>query len=142
MGTKKALESGLAESLRGIYRGLDLFHDALLQLSPKELAFLLVLDETGPCRVKALAKRLTLPLSTVSWTADRMVGKGLLSRKTDPDDRRAVLLDLAASGRKAIRKHRKIFDDVAKVVVARLSPKESKQALALIEKVSTFFKSE
>jgi len=132
-------ERDLSEALKNIYRGLDLLHDELLQLSPKELAFLQFLEEVGQCRVKDLASRVNLPLSTVSWTADRMVQKKLMSRKTDSTDRRAIILSLSVSGRKALEKHRSIFDDIAKVAVTNLTAKEMKQAVTLIEKVSTFF---
>ena len=132
-------ERDLSEALKNIYRGLDLLHDELLQLSPKELAFLQFLEEVGQCRVKDLASRVNLPLSTVSWTADRMVQKKLMSRKTDSTDRRAIILSLSVSGRKALEKHRSIFDDIAKVAVTNLTAKEMKQAVTLIENVSTFF---
>lgn len=135
-----SLEMRLAGALREIYRGLDIFHDELLQLSPKELSFLLILDEAGECRVKDLAGKVRLPLSTVSWTADRMVQKKLMSRKTDPSDRRAIILSIAGQGKKAIEKHRKIFDDIATVVVANLSREEMQNAVQLIAKVSQFFK--
>ena len=135
----ETLEAQLANALRAIYRKLDLVRDELLQLSPKELMFLLILDEAGPCRVNDLAGRVRLPLSTVSWTADRMVSKGLLSRRTDPSDRRAILLSLARQGRKALGKHRAIFDHLAGVVVGKLEPGEAAQVVRIIRKAATFF---
>ena len=135
-----SLDAKLSDALRLIYRRLDLYHDELLQLSPKELTFLFILDELGECRVKDLAARVNQPLSTVSWTADRMVGKGFLSRKTDPTDRRAIILSLAKQGKKALAKHDQIFDAVAKVVVENVSEEEAKTAVTFIEKVSQFFK--
>ncbi len=133
------VEKQLADLLRSIYRRLDLYHDEFLQLPPKELAFLLILDELKHCRVKDLAARVNLPLSTVSWTIDRMVTEGFISRKTDPTDRRAIILSLAKSGHKALAKHREVFDKVSQVAMANLSNDEKKQILALISKASTFF---
>lgn len=134
------LQQRLAKALQFIYRRLDLYHDEMLQLSPKELAFLFLIDEIGECRVKDLAARVNLPLSTVSWTADKMVSNGFLSRKTDPSDRRAINLSLARPGRQALIKHREIFDEVSRVVVANLPESEAQNVVDMIEKVTAFFK--
>lgn len=134
------LDKKLAEVLRTIYRGLDLYHDELLQLSPKELTFLLVIEDMGGCRVKDLAARVNLPLSTVSWTADKMVKKKFISRKTDSVDRRAIILSLATQGKKAIRKHEEIFDGIAAAAVQNLTPAEMQSAIMLIEKVAEMFR--
>ena len=136
----KKLAKELSDVLRFIYRRLDLYHDELLQLSPKELAFLIILDEVGECRVKDLAARVNLPLSTVSWTADRMVSKEFLARKTDPSDRRAIILSLADQGRKALSKHEEIFHNVARVVVENLPEQEAEHIVSIIRKVATFFR--
>lgn len=133
------VQNSLADSLRLIYRQLDLFHDELLQLAPKELAFLLILEEVGECRVKDLAGRVNLPLSTVSWTADRMVTNGFISRKPDATDRRAIILSLDKRGLKAIKKHKEIFDNVSKIVVENLPESEAKRVALLIAEVATFF---
>lgn len=135
----ESLSQPLAKALQSIYRSLDLLHDELLQLSPKELAFLLILEEAGECRVKDLASKVKLPLSTVSWTADKMVNNGLIARKTDPKDRRAIILSLSDPGRKALVKHKEIFEGIAKVVIGNLSEKEAKSVVLLINKITTFF---
>ena len=133
------LEKQLADALHGIYRRLDLVQDELLQLSPKELTFLLIVEDLGECRVKDLAAKVNLPLSTVSWTADKMVTKGYISRRPDPTDRRAIILKLAKQGEKALGKHREIFDNIAAMVVANLPEDEATTAVNLIRRVYEFF---
>jgi DNA-binding MarR family transcriptional regulator len=125
----------LADALRTIYRRVDFFHDEMLQVTPKELGLLLVLDENGPTRVKDLARQINLPLSTVSWTADRMVGRKLLTRKSDPQDRRAIRLALTRTGRAAIRAHYSVFDLVAKTALGALSPREGAAVVGAIRKI-------
>jgi DNA-binding MarR family transcriptional regulator len=129
----------LADALRAVYKRLDLARDELLQLSPKELALLLILEEQGQCRVNQLAEAVKLPLSTVSWTADRMVTKGYLSRKPDPDDRRAILLEPAELGKQALEMHHAVFDHLAGVVVTNLADEEAEQMITIIEKTANFF---
>ncbi len=115
----------IADALRMIYRKLDLLHDLAAEITPKELALLLVLDEHGPTRVKDLADKVRLPLSTVSWTADRLVTRKILSRKNDPHDRRVILLTLTRNGRKVLAKHNAIFDLIAQTAVSAIDEAET-----------------
>ncbi|NIZ91679.1 MarR family winged helix-turn-helix transcriptional regulator [Kineococcus rubinsiae] len=59
---------------------------------------LLVLSDTGPQRVTALAERLATDPSTTSRQAAELVKRGLLQRLPDPDDRRAGLLAVTSEG--------------------------------------------
>ncbi|MDP8222159.1 MAG: MarR family transcriptional regulator [Candidatus Lernaella stagnicola] len=129
--------AALAQALRAIYRHVDVFHDEMLQVTPKELGLLLVIDENGPTRVKNLAQRVKLPLSTVSWTADKMFGRKLLARRTDPNDRRAILLTLTRTGRSVIKAHYSIFDSVAQAALSVLADKERDVVLDAIQKVAS-----
>lgn len=49
-------------------------------------------------RVSDLAKSLDMSLASASALSDRLVRLGYVGRRADPADRRAVLLELAASG--------------------------------------------
>ncbi len=131
-----SIASTLAEALHTVYRHLDVIHDEMLQVTPKELGLLLTLDEHGPTRVKDLAQKVNLPLSTVSWTADKMVGRKLLARRADPHDRRAILLALTRTGRAAIKAHYSIFDMVARTALATLSADEGAAVVKVIEKIA------
>lgn len=46
-----------------------------------------------------IGQRLTLDSATLSGTLDRMVEKGLITKETDPDDRRVVRVRLTAKAR-------------------------------------------
>lgn len=131
-----SLADELARALCNIYRHIDVFHDEMLQVTPKELGLLMVVEEQGPTRVKELAQRVNLPLSTVSWTADKMVGRKLLTRKTDPHDRRAILLTLTRTGRAAIKAHYSVFDLVAKTALGVLTPEDGRIVMKAIQKVA------
>ena len=60
---------------------------------------LVVLASRGPQSVAALADELTVTPSTASRLCDRLVRKGLVARRADRRDRRAVRLALTAEGR-------------------------------------------
>ena len=60
---------------------------------------LVVLGSRGPQSVAALAEELAVAPSTASRLCDRLVRKGLVRRREDRRDRRAVRLALTAEGR-------------------------------------------
>jgi len=126
----------LAESLKRIYRKLDLYKDEFMQVSPKEQLLLLLVEESGPTRVKDLADKTGLPLSTVSWTADKMVGKGFFKRGSDDRDRRAVILELDRKGKKQVAKYHVLFTTIAEAAAGRLDKNEFKNILSIIEKIA------
>jgi DNA-binding MarR family transcriptional regulator len=59
---------------------------------------LMVLSDSGPQRVTALAERLATDPSTTSRQTAELVKRGLLQRLPDPDDRRAGLLAVTGEG--------------------------------------------
>jgi DNA-binding MarR family transcriptional regulator len=60
---------------------------------------LVVLASRGPQSVAALAEELAVTPSTASRLCDRLVRKGLVRRREDRQDRRAVRLALTPAGR-------------------------------------------
>lgn len=63
---------------------------------------LLELDASGPLSLSSIAERFTLDQSTLSRTVDGMVRSGHLKRVVNPDDRRAVCVELAPLGKKKV----------------------------------------
>lgn len=59
---------------------------------------LVLLASRGPQRVNDLAEALAVNQSTATRMCDRLEGKGLISRERSEDDRRTVLVSIAASG--------------------------------------------
>ena len=50
--------------------------------------------------VRALAAEMNVPKATVTRSIDRLVDLSLVRRKDDPEDRRSVLAEITAAGRK------------------------------------------
>jgi len=73
---------------------------------------LLVLSESGPQRVTALADRLATDPSTTSRQTAELVKRGLLQRLPDPDDRRAGLLAVTSEGLEVARTMRERRHDL------------------------------
>jgi len=64
-----------------------------------QVELLQTLAELPSARVSDLAERLHLANSTVSGLISQMMGGDLVTRETDPSDRRAAVVALTATGR-------------------------------------------
>ncbi|MCB0863074.1 MAG: MarR family transcriptional regulator [Solirubrobacterales bacterium] len=65
----------------------------------------------GPLTQKELARRLATDPPNVTVMIDNLESRGLLERRPHPDDRRAKLVGLTRSGRKAARRAEQILDE-------------------------------
>lgn len=89
---------------------------------------LVVLAAKGPQSLRALASTLDVHASTATRMCDRLVRKRLIRRKQSREDRREVVLDLTASGRRLVaevttRRRTEIARIVARV------PRDQRQPL-------------
>jgi len=88
-----------------------------------QFRMLVVLATGGETNLVTLADRLAVNPSTAMRMVDRLVAAGLVDRRANPDNRRAIVLRLTEAGRK-------IVDDVTArrraeiaTVVARMPPR-------------------
>jgi DNA-binding MarR family transcriptional regulator len=64
---------------------------------------LLAIDRWGPCSAGGLAQRLGVHTSSVTRVCDRLVRARHMTRETNPDNRREVVLAVTDSGRALVR---------------------------------------
>lgn len=63
---------------------------------------LVTLSNDGPVRSSALAELLGVDASTVTRMCDRLLRDGLIVRRAEPSDRRALRIGLSAKGEQAV----------------------------------------
>lgn len=81
----------------------DLLADTGCELSAEESALLMVLVESGqPLRRGEFAEIMLRDKTTITRQLDRLEAKGLVRRKPDPGDGRAVLIHPTAKGTRQI----------------------------------------
>jgi DNA-binding MarR family transcriptional regulator len=68
------------------------------QVTPQQLRVLVVVATHRPANASTISDALDLHPSSATRLCDRLVGAGLLDRRSDPDDRRQVTLRLTDSG--------------------------------------------
>jgi len=105
------------------------------KLGDSDFRVLEALLHKGPLPVNTLGPKVWLTPGSISVAVDRLVKKGLVSRKDQPGDRRVRQVELTAKGRALItrgfREHAAAMEDVARV----LSKNERLTLLRLLKKL-------
>jgi len=108
--------SKLATRLRRL--GSDAAALDSLQISPSQLTLLEYVAATPGCGVQEVAEGLNLATPTVSISIRQLEKNGLLTRKPDPNDGRAVQLFLTQTGTEIYQRaqtfHQKKFEQLLK----------------------------
>ncbi len=114
-------------------RSLDDLQD---DLTLPQFRALVVLDTGGPTTVSAVADRVGVHQATASRILRRLVKDKLVTRSTNRDDRREVLVALAPRGSDlvtAIRDRRRAY---IATVLERMPPNERQQAVSALQSFS------
>jgi DNA-binding MarR family transcriptional regulator len=90
----------------------------------------------GPLRLNDLALRLGVTAPTASRAVDALVELDLVERLPDPDDRRAVRLDVTRAGRTQFEERHARVAVAFEPAVATLSPAERAQLQALLARLA------
>lgn len=101
-------------------------------LSRGDVALLALLDSEGPTRASVIAERMQIGPSAVSRQVACLAQQGLLSRSTDPTDRRAELLEITESGSTGLVAARAAYVDR---LTARLGEWDTKTLAEMAEQI-------
>ncbi|MFT4200346.1 MarR family winged helix-turn-helix transcriptional regulator [Gordonia sp. (in: high G+C Gram-positive bacteria)] len=99
------------------------------ELSAAQASALSTLLFYGPLRMGTLAEREGIRMPTATALVDGLIKVGLVDRRPDPDDRRAVLVELTDTGRVQVEAVRRRRDDALATALGQL-PEDKKHALA------------
>lgn len=98
------------------------------------LAALLRAGEPHRLSASALARSVLLSSGGLTTRIDRMVEAGLVRRRPDPDDRRGVLVELTAKGRRAAEGAIDGQREHVEPLLEALSPRERRDFVRLLRK--------
>lgn len=103
-----------------------------VELTITQLRGLFVLGARQPFRVSDLAGALGMSLASASALGDRLVRLGYVARRSDPDDRRTVLLGVAPKGTRLLeRLDRRSTDKLSRAVLQMTGTERTALATAL-----------
>ena len=135
------MESDVRRIAASLVKLQKMLNTALMQHPemPVTLPQLMLLNLTsihGPCRLTALAEKIEVKPSAVTVMVDRLEKRGLVRRVQDPDDRRAVRVEITAEGRDVLDKARELRNEVLGGFMNGLDPEEARRLADLLERIT------
>ena len=113
-----------------------------LELTREQLRVIFLLSFKGRASPGEVAESFGVPKANVTSVIDRLVGKGLVSRRENPDDRRSYILSLTEEGRSQVERLHEIGTARIKRVLERM-PDEALVSLRTgLESLITILKEE
>ena len=106
-----------------------------LGLTLAQLRILFRVRRSPGQNARTLAEGLGISASAVSQQVDRLVGRGLLSRTDNPDDRRRVVLEVSERGKEIADEISRAYRDRIEVLLSGLSREELQDLQRLLERL-------
>lgn len=138
--------------INNLYYIMPLFHRAIKKklfqnkttlahhgLLPPHYEIMRMLHERGQVHISSVADRLFIPRPQMTYLVDRLVGRGMVERNTDPSDRRMLDIQLTSKGKLKIKEHGKHTRDALKESMANLTNDELKEVSASLQKIREVF---
>lgn len=101
--------------------------DVGIGLTPGEARILVSVSRAGPVRQAVLAERVGLEAMTLSTYLDRLEDRGLLTRTTDPTDRRAKLVQARPEAEPIMKEIGRIGTQLRADMSATINPAQMDQ---------------
>lgn len=99
------LEGGIGFLLRLLEARYDGLYQSLTRqsdITPRQFGVLMALFQQGPMTASILANRISCDRNTLSEMLKRMAGRRLVSKKSNPEDRRSIQIQITAKGEEAL----------------------------------------
>lgn len=112
-------------------------YETLFGLTIPEWRLVAVIAETGGITQQAIGAKTLMDKVTVSRAAIALVGRGLLARRDNPDDRRSHLLELTDAGRDLYAAIAPKALDLERRIFAAFAPDEVAQFVAMLRRIES-----
>ncbi len=107
------------------------------ELGLSDFATLELLLHKGPQPVNQIGRRIDLTSGAITTAVDRMEARGLVSRRADPGDRRARVVQLTAKGKSVIERAFAHHEAAMNGAAAALTRAERRTLVELLKKLGT-----
>jgi DNA-binding MarR family transcriptional regulator len=109
--------------------------DGPAMTATQRLALFELLDD-GPMRLNDLAARMGTSAPTASRAVDALVEASLVERLTDPNDRRALHIELTAEGRDRVERRKARVAEALRPAAAGMPAADRRQLAALLARLA------
>lgn len=106
-----------------------------LELSPVLYSALILIEANPGCRQTDLAAALGVRQPNLVERIDSLVQRGLVSRSTDPDDRRANVLKLTPAGKRFMLRAHATHDRHTRQLIERLGEEDYDKLVEILERL-------
>ncbi len=83
---------------------------------------------------------LVVSQATVSTVADRLIKKGLLSKRINEQDKRSKVVSLTDKGKRFLESNHRSFMEVLNSLSCSLGDEDTKELIRILNKVNRYFK--
>jgi DNA-binding MarR family transcriptional regulator len=105
------------------------------QLTTTQFATLVRLQEVGPCSQNQLGRLTAMDAATIKGVTDRLIQRGFVEAKVDPEDGRRRMLALTSAGLDAVARAIPAGLEISAETLEPLSAAEREQFMALLKKL-------
>jgi DNA-binding MarR family transcriptional regulator len=131
-------EESLAEAFSSVARQLRHASQEILapwDITPAHLRALRVLGHHGALQMSRLSDQLHIAPRSATEVVDALEGRGLVARRPDPGDRRAILVELTGQGSAVLAAIRAARGSEAERSFDRLSPTDRAHLARILRKL-------
>jgi DNA-binding MarR family transcriptional regulator len=121
------LENGVGFLLRLLEAKYDGLYQSVTRqsdITPRQFGVLMALLQEGPMTASALAERISCDRNTLSEMLKRMTARRLISKKSHPDDRRSIEVQITTKGTDALMAVVPAAARLQDLMLAALSPED------------------
>lgn len=104
-------------------------------IGSSQYLILLTLNENDGIHQETISKYLHLDKATVTRAVNKLMKKGYVTRKVDPEDRRAYVLHISRKGRSLVPKIRKVLNQTSRIFLSGFSSQEKEIAFNLLKRM-------
>ena len=121
---------------RAHQRATSIFQEHFQDITPTQWAVLSKLHEVGPLSQNLLGRMTAMDAATMQGVVRRLMERGLVTRNSDPNDRRRLTLCLADSGRACVLTQFAKGLAVSRETLSPLTPRERETLLRLLVRLT------
>jgi MarR family 2-MHQ and catechol resistance regulon transcriptional repressor len=109
--------------------------DLDLNVSHQQFEVIVLLDEEGTLQVAEIGRRLQIAKAQMTQVMDKLSDLGLIERKTNPEDRRAINVSLSERGRTVLEANKVRLRNAVKETMEALSDEDLAELSASLRRV-------
>jgi DNA-binding MarR family transcriptional regulator len=106
-----------------------------VSLTPLHFEIMKLLDEEGGLPVVEIGKRLVLAKAHMTQLVDKLVEKEMITRKSDPGDRRVTLIYLTGKGKRCLESLHSSIGDALEKALSSLSENDLRDLSSSLDKI-------